>query len=294
MYVNELTQLEHMQLQFVDPSLNSLVALTPADRSWMDDIIHIIMDTWNEEDPAQPTLMQYEGSDDFLRARFEEYVFGFLATAKLAEQLPPRPPDSPLDPQSPIALFGADTVNVFRTTRVFSEWNAVTDDTLCDLVGYKHPCSGKVTALSDAALRLSAGLHDLRIDESLAPTREAIGAAFQAGSAGISRVTSSWRSDLARFNSGWSSPLSARSRRGSMDLKATGEEVPQHDKPAKSSSSTSTWDTRKNDALSTLQATGAQGYAALGNLGSYLSSKQKAWTTSRRAREVATRSEDTQ
>lgn len=294
-YVLTLTQLEHTQLQFNDPALSNAVTLTPSDRSWMDKIINVVLETWNEGDPTQPTLMQYEGSDDYLRARFEEYIFGFLSTAKYANQLPPAPPDTPVDPQSPTAQFGAEAIDLFRATRVFKEWDALTDDTLCDLIGCKHPCSGKVTALSDAALRLSAGLHDLRIDESLAPTREAIGAAFQAGSAGLSKVASSWRTDLAKLNTGWNSPRAGRSANTSVDLTHNppdleGVSTPTSEAPSGSASTSPapTWDSRKQEALSTLQATGAQGYAALGNLGSFLSAKQKAWS-SRRAR-----NEDTQ
>lgn len=255
----------------------------------MDQVIQVVQETWNENDPAQPVMMQYEGSDDYLRARFEEYVFGFLATAKYTSLLPPRTPDAPVDPNSPISQFGTEAIQLFRTSRVFSEWNSLTDETLCDLIGCKHPCSGKVTALSDAALRLSAGLHDLRIDESLAPTREAIGAALQAGSAGLSKVASSWRSDLARFNSGWSSPRASRSARNSADVSTLQASPSKPRAEPEPSSNPPTWDTRKNEALSALQATGAQGYAAIGSLGSFLSSKQKAWAMSRRGR-----NEDTQ
>ena len=74
-----------MQLSFHDPALQSLVSLTPADRKWMDEVIGVVQTTWNSADPAQPTLMQYKGSDDYLRARFEEYVFGLLSLAKHRE-----------------------------------------------------------------------------------------------------------------------------------------------------------------------------------------------------------------
>lgn len=251
----------------------------------MDQIIHVVQETWKEGDPAQPIMMQYEGSDDYLRARFEEYVFGFLATAKYAAQLPPRAPDTPVDPNSPVTQYGREAIQLFRETRVFSQWNTLTDDTLCDLIGCKHPFSGKVTVLSDAALRLSAGLHDLRIDESLAPTREAIGAALQAGSAGLSKVASSWRSDLARLNAGWQTPRAGRSQRNSAELVASEDtETGQAEEEQSATPTAATWDTRKKETLSAIQATGAQGYAALGNLGSYLSSKHKAWSMSRRGR----------
>lgn len=250
--------------------MSQLAALTPADRSWMGDVIQVVLDTWSDDDPAQPTTMQYKGSDDYLRSRFEEYVFGFLSTAKYAKTMAAPTVDAPLDPYSAVAQFGPGAIDLFRTTRVFQEWDGWTDETLCDLVGYKHPCSGKVTVLSDATLRLTAGLHDLRIDESLAPTREKIGAAFQAGSAGLSKVASSWRTDLARLNQNWHS-----SQEKADDASSGGATTPTE----------TSWELRKNEALFTLQATGAQGYAALGQFGSFLSTKQKNWAQARRAKD---------
>ncbi|WFC99088.1 hypothetical protein MYAM1_001825 [Malassezia yamatoensis] len=282
-----IVDLQHFQLNFNDPALGNAVALTPADRSWMDQILTVIQETWNTNDPSQPALMQYEGSDDYLRARFEEYVLGFLSTAKFSEHQPARTAETPLDNSSAEAQYGAEAIRLFRGTSVFAEWDALTDGSLCDLIGCKHPCSGKVSAISDVTLRLSAGLHDLRIDESLAPTREAIGAALQAGGAGISKVASSWRSDLARFNQGWTTPKSLRSARNSTDMgKALSEDLPSTTEqpvvpPLQTTTDANSTDT---DTPSTLQSTSAQGYSAVSYIGSFLSSKKRAWTAARQGR----------
>ncbi|WFD06582.1 hypothetical protein MVES1_001934 [Malassezia vespertilionis] len=259
-----IVDLEQTQLQFLDPHLQSAV--------WMDDLINVVSRTWNEDDASQPSLMQYEGSDDYIRARFEEYIFAFLATAKEVELSPPRPADTPMDPNSPEMQFGVEAIDGFRASRVFKAWHATTDETLPDLIGCKHPCQGKVTALSDVALRVQEGIQDLRIEGNLAPTREAIGAALQAGSAGISKVASTWRSDLARIRQGWESPRTPTAEDASQDASALS--------PG--------WDARKQEAFNTLQATGAQGYAALGAFGNFLSVKQKALAASMRARDTPT------
>jgi hypothetical protein len=36
-----------------------MVALTAADRKWIDDLVKDVNDTWNEEDPQRPLRMQY-------------------------------------------------------------------------------------------------------------------------------------------------------------------------------------------------------------------------------------------
>ncbi|WFD31043.1 hypothetical protein MSPP1_002073 [Malassezia sp. CBS 17886] len=271
--IDAFVDVEQLQVQMTEPQLAAAVALTPADRRWMGELITVVQETWSNADPAQPVMMQYEGSDDYLRARFEEYVFGFLATAKAqALGAGARVAESAIQ-------FGPEALSLFRAAPVFRQWHALTDETLCDLIGHAHPCQDKVSAVSDAALRLSEGLHDLRLDENLAPTREAIGAAFHAGSQGLSRVAHTWRSDLARItsSSSWGSPKGARSPVQSADISTEAaapsppatppiEPPPQHGAPRKRDSA---------GAFTTLQATGAHGYAALG---SFISSRQKAWT----------------
>jgi hypothetical protein len=49
----------------------------------------------------------------------------------------------------------------------------------------RHPCDGKVNVVSDLSLRLAEGIHDLHIDQSLAPTREVLSSAYAAGSSAI-------------------------------------------------------------------------------------------------------------
>jgi len=52
-------QTETGALEFRNPKLERTVALTPADRKWMDDILTDVNETWSESD-SQPTgLHQY-------------------------------------------------------------------------------------------------------------------------------------------------------------------------------------------------------------------------------------------
>ncbi len=47
---------------------------------------------------------------------------------------------------------------------------------------HRHPCSEKPSVVSDIGLRLSEGIQDLKLDQQLAPTREAISRTLTAGS----------------------------------------------------------------------------------------------------------------
>jgi len=77
------------------------VALTPADRKWIDDIVRDVNVSWNDSDPTRPlgmqsvftllpvlgvyTIYRFKGSDDYLRTKFEEYISGALSSMKFHE-----------------------------------------------------------------------------------------------------------------------------------------------------------------------------------------------------------------
>lgn len=49
----------------------------------MDDINRTVEDTWNPVDPSRPIGMSFKGSDDFLRAKFEEYLCSVLGSSNV-------------------------------------------------------------------------------------------------------------------------------------------------------------------------------------------------------------------
>ena len=200
--IDVIVDLEHAHLEFQDPKLHQIVNLTPEDRKWMDEVISAVTETWNPNDPTRPTSMGFHGSDDYLRTRFEDYICAMLSSTKYAdflaksdaEQVAIQAPDA-----STTSSFGAEFLTALRSTEAFSLWNSVTDPMLFDIVDHKHPCEGKTSAIEDVGLRLTAGLHDLRLEENLAPTCEAIGSALQAGSANFYRLASNLGKDIAKF-----------------------------------------------------------------------------------------------
>ncbi|CCF50566.1 hypothetical protein NDA11_000665 [Ustilago hordei] len=200
--IDVVVDLEHAHLEFQDAKLHQIVNLTPEDRKWMDEVISAVTETWNPADPTRPTSMGFHGSDDYLRIRFEDYICAMLSSTKYAdflaksdaEQVAIQAPDA-----STTSSFGAEFLVALRSTEAFSLWNSVTDSMLFDIVDHKHPCQGKTSAIEDVGLRLSAGLHDLHLEENLAPTREAIGSALQAGGANFYRLASNLGKDIAKF-----------------------------------------------------------------------------------------------
>jgi len=52
------SQTETATLEFRNPRLERLVALTPADRKWIDEIVRDVNDSWDDVDPTK-AVMQY-------------------------------------------------------------------------------------------------------------------------------------------------------------------------------------------------------------------------------------------
>uniref|UniRef100_V5ESD1 Transport protein Avl9 n=2 Tax=Kalmanozyma brasiliensis (strain GHG001) TaxID=1365824 RepID=V5ESD1_KALBG len=200
--IDVVVDLEQAHLEFQDPKLHQMVNLTPEDRKWMDEVISSVVDTWNPADPTRPTSMGFHGSDDYLRIRFEDYICAMLSSTKYGDFLAKSDPEQvaiQAPDASTVNCFGAEFLTALRTTEAFKRWNSITDPMLFDIVDHKHPCEGKTSAIEDVGLRLSAGLHDLRLEENLAPTREAIGSALQAGGANLYRFANNIGKDFAKF-----------------------------------------------------------------------------------------------
>ena len=66
-----------------DKSLQNALQLTSHDKRWIDSINSIVSETWNENDYTTPRNLQFEGSEDFIRWQFEDYLIGMVSCEKL-------------------------------------------------------------------------------------------------------------------------------------------------------------------------------------------------------------------
>jgi hypothetical protein len=53
-------------------------------------------------------------------------------------------------------------------------WNLTMDLMLIDIVRLHHPCNEKPSVMANISLCLSEGIQELKLEQQLAPTREAI------------------------------------------------------------------------------------------------------------------------
>lgn len=184
--VELLINTETATLEFRNPRLERLMGLTAADRKWMDEIVRDVNDAWDDADPMKPA-MHFKGSDDYLRAKFEEYVSAALASVRYREFLAKGKVNNVIitgtgGDDNSIDDFNPLWIAEFTKTNAYDVWQRSTDPMLFDIVEPRHPCNEKPSVVGDIGIRLSEGLQELKLEQQLAPTREAISRTITASS----------------------------------------------------------------------------------------------------------------
>jgi hypothetical protein len=132
----------------------------------------------------------------------------------------------------------------FKRTNAFDVWQRITDPMLFDIVepryasffwlyrvnllillhAHRHPCNEKPSAIADITLRLSEGIQELKLEQQLAPTREAISRTITAGSANFFKAVEGVK---GRFVQRSASSLSVGSASTSSGTVISSSEVPE-------------------------------------------------------------------
>ncbi|KAK0303214.1 hypothetical protein LTR91_002396 [Friedmanniomyces endolithicus] len=186
-YCDVLIDLDENLISILSPTLRSAVALSVADRRWIDFLAQQVTDTWDETDPSRPKTHGYAGSEEFIRLQFEEYLLALLSAEKYHQHLshnnhPNKDRPSSGDPKAlladiegdPSSDFSPAFLDAWRATENHALWSRTTDTHLFDLVDPRHPCAGGIT-IEDVQRRLAAQVAELHLDERFSATREVVG-----------------------------------------------------------------------------------------------------------------------
>ncbi|KAJ3904667.1 transport protein Avl9-domain-containing protein [Lentinula edodes] len=179
--IDLLVNIETGAFEFRDQNLERSAGLTAADRKWMDDIVKDVNETWFEENQPRLQGMVFKGSDDYLRVKFDEYISAALASVRYRDFLIKGEGVLITEPTS-TEDFNHLWMSEFKNTNAYEVWERTTDPMLFDIVEPRHPCNEKVSVVADIGLRLSEGIQELKIEQQLAPAREAVTRTFTAGS----------------------------------------------------------------------------------------------------------------
>ncbi|KIK69782.1 hypothetical protein GYMLUDRAFT_150632 [Collybiopsis luxurians FD-317 M1] len=181
--IDLLVNTETGTFEFRDQNLERCAGLTAADRKWMDDIIKDVNETWSDDDATTSHRqgLTFKGSDDYLRVKFDEYISAALAAVRYRDFLAKGEGVLITEPTA-TEDFNHLWMSEFKNTNAYEVWERTTDPMLFDIIEPRHPCNEKVSVVADIGIRLQEGIQDLKLEQQLAPAREAVSRTLTAGS----------------------------------------------------------------------------------------------------------------
>ena len=177
-YCDILINMDDNTVTIHSQSLRTALALSVADRRWIDFLTQTVNDTWDENDPSRPKTHGYAGSEEFIRLQFEEYLLALLSSMKYHQYLEQHKDGDPrallADVEGdPAAEYALPFLEAWRETENYKLWNKLTDSHLFDIVEPRHPNAGGLT-IEDVQRRLAAQVAELHLDERFNQTKDVV------------------------------------------------------------------------------------------------------------------------
>ena len=181
-------------ITITSPSLRTALALSAADRRWIDFLTQTVTDTWDPQNPSRPTTMGFAGSEEFIRLQFEEYLLALLSSTSfhVHNETSPQPPsrpstttstsgsDTPTDAPN-ITDFNPDFISTWRTTQNFALFASLTSDLrIFDIIEPRHPTAGGLS-VEDIQRRLTQQVAELHLDSRVREGRDALNKSLSVG-----------------------------------------------------------------------------------------------------------------
>jgi hypothetical protein len=271
-YCDLLVNLDDNSVTIISLALRGALALTSADRRWIDFLTQAVNDTWDEADPTRPKTHGYAGSEEFIRLQFEEYLLAMLSSTKYHSYLEAHSEgdrkallaDVEGDPASE---FSASYIESWQFTENYKLWQRTTDSHLFDIVEPRHPCAGGLT-IEDVQRRLASQVAELHLDERFNQTRDVVGKRLADGR---THVTSA-------FNKVWADieVMREAQRRRQEEAKAKAETEPvDNEKSATATGGSRFSKPDMQQAQATVVAASQRAGAYLSSWGAWASEKRK-------------------
>lgn len=130
---------DNFKIEIVDPTISSALQLSYSDNRWISLVIDAVEKTWNDRDASDmqtPDSSTFNGSDDFVRSRFEDYFMGLISSAKLERFLKENKDDkatlntipSEYRDIHPVTLHGLEFYKIWKKTQNYKIMNKMTEE----------------------------------------------------------------------------------------------------------------------------------------------------------------------
>lgn len=209
-YSDILINLDESSITITSPSLRSALALSAADRRWIDFLTQTVTSTWDPLNPSRPNTLAYMGSEEFIRLQFEEYLLALLASVKYHLYLTSNrttPQQKSIhehhhhhhnnDPD-PIIDFNPDWLSAWQLTSSYTLFHATTDPHLFDIVEPRHPTAGNLS-IEDIQRRITQQIQILHLDDRFASTKENLNKTLATGQKKVSNAFGNLWNDIEAF-----------------------------------------------------------------------------------------------
>ncbi|PLN77616.1 transport protein Avl9-domain-containing protein [Aspergillus taichungensis] len=298
-YSDILINLDEDTINISSPTLRNALALSTADRRWIDLLTQIINETWDESHPERPRTHGYMGSEEFIRLQFEEYLLALLACMKYHEELhsfnaggPGRRTQEQIDGLNiegdPALEFNGEFLAMWQNTSNYALFSRLTSDALpFSIVEPRHPCAGGLT-IDDVQRRISQQVADLHLDDRVREGREALNRHLSTGQKKMSAAFNSFWSDIESMREAQkkrNEEKAMQSQRQSLDGESSPQPppLPRSNSAAASTTAGSNWMGRKAPPLDITQAqasvntVGQKAGAYFSSWSSWAADKRKEW-----------------
>ncbi|KAI8914635.1 transport protein Avl9-domain-containing protein [Gorgonomyces haynaldii] len=152
------------EFEVINPAINPWISLTAADRKFMDDIIKSVLQTYTpDDDMNQNQQIEFQGSDDDIRARMEEYLTQFLASVSYDN----RPVEEGTKKVDYLSEYNMQWVQQWKKTQGYQVWTGQHKPEYLEMINPGHPCHGFST-LGAVQSQFAARLAEL--GKSITPT----------------------------------------------------------------------------------------------------------------------------
>lgn len=297
---SDIPQLDEDTISILSPSFRGPLALSAADRRWIDFLTQVINETWDDAHPERPKTHGYMGSEEFIRLQFEEYLLALLSCMKYHEDLNSfnngesgHRSRAQLDAFNiegdPALEFNAEFLTHWQTTSNYALFKRLTSDALLfSIVEPRHPCAGGLT-IEDIQRRISQQVAELHLDDRVRESREALGRHLSTGQKKVSAVFNSFWADIdsmrdAQRKRNEERASQSQSTRSSLDVSSP--PLPPSAPPSTASSTTTNTAPLANrkdptvdiaQAQASVNAVGQRAGAYFSSWGTWASEKRKEW-----------------
>ncbi|KAI9193197.1 transport protein Avl9-domain-containing protein [Polychytrium aggregatum] len=192
--IHAVVNVDTGNIEITDPALNAALALTPPDRRFIDEIAKSVTNTWNTEDPASGNTIEFGGSDDDLRARFELYLQTLCVSMRASLEpnsslsVSPTGGANKAPPKDYISDYNINFIRMWQTTTNYKLWESQTSKDMVDAMSPGHPFQG-TTSLTSVQQSLAARWTEL--GKAVTPLQQSVGRALSTAEMSISKAVSS-------------------------------------------------------------------------------------------------------